>query len=134
MPVRISTTDTLPHIRYADESAIADNPNSLRNRVSSTDGRLVIVSAFGCSLVLNYSFATNGINVNVTLETPIGSVVILNGELTTTNPSITLGGSIGNFKAEATISFEFETLTLNAQGEICIPLIGCKSGGFSIRL
>lgn len=134
MAVQTSQEDTLPNIAYANETQDAADNTSLRNQVSSTDGQIVIVAAYGCSLVLNYSFVSAGINVTVVLQTPLGNVTILNATLDASNPSITLGGSIGSFKAQATVSFNFSNNVLSASGEICAPFLGCKKGSVSITV
>src|SRR5512133_4389174 len=125
MKPTISREDTLSQISYSGNVIKADDPSLLRNQVSSTDGRVVIVSAFGCSLVLNYSFGALDIHVTVVLETPVGSITIINVNLDPTNPTIKLGGIIDSFKAEASVSFSFSSLELTATGEICAPLVGC---------
>lgn len=125
--------DTLSHIEYQDRID-ADDPALLRNQVSSTNGQIVIVAAYGCSLVLNYSFGPGDLNVNVTLQTPVGNVTLINTDLNPNNPSITLGGSINSFKAEATVSFDFGSMQLTASGQICAPILGCKSGSVTIHV
>lgn len=125
--------DALSHIDY-EEKIDADDPESLRNRVASVDGRIVIVSAFGCSLVLYYSFNITSISIQVKLETPVGSKTIVDVELNPSNPSITLGGSLNSFKAEVTVAFDFGTMVLSATGEICAPFVGCKKGSISLHV
>jgi hypothetical protein len=127
-------TDTLVHIGYDNEQQKIDDPAALHNQVSSTGGRIVIVSAFGCSLVVEYSFTATGLNIQLILETPVGSVTIASTTLNPSNPSITVGGSIGPFKAEATVSFDFATMTLTASGEVCAPFAGCKKGSITIHV
>jgi len=129
----LNSADTLAHIDYQDKID-ADDPKLLRNQVSSTGGQIVIVSAFGCSLVLNYSFGPGDLNVNVTLQTPVGNITIINTDLNPQNPSITLGGSINSFKAEATVSFDFSSMVITASGEVCAPFVGCKSGSVTINV
>ncbi|GGA06743.1 MAG: hypothetical protein COW16_10195 [Sphingomonadales bacterium CG12_big_fil_rev_8_21_14_0_65_65_10] len=133
MKPQMAEKDTLSHIDYG-EKIDADDPKLLRNQVSATDGRIVIVSAFGCSLVLNWSFGADGVHVQVVLETPVGSVTIIDTTLNASKPSITLGGSIDSFKAEATITFDFSNLELSGTGEVCAPIVGCKKGSFSIKV
>ena len=134
MKTHSTQTDNLAHIKYENENIDIDDVKSLRNQVSSTDGRIVIVAGFGCSLVLTYSVSFSGVNVSLVLETPVGNVTIGSGTLDASHPSITVGGSIGKFKAEATISFDVGTKVLNAAGEVCVPVLGCKKGGISLHL
>lgn len=134
MPVQLSQEDTLPHIDFANDQMDAEDPNALRNRVSSVDGQITIVAAFGCKVVLNYSFTTSALNVSLVLETPVGNVTLGSGTLNPSNPSFTIGGSINGFKAEATVSLDFSSLVLTAQGEVCAPFLGCKKGQVSIHL
>lgn len=133
MKPQMAENDTLSHIEYGDKID-ADDPKLLRNQVSATNGRIVIVSAFGCSLVLDWSFGADGVHVRVVLETPVGSITIIDTTLNASNPSITLGGSIDSFKAEATITFDFSKLELTGTGEICAPFVGCKKGSFSLKV
>ena len=136
--------DLLPHIKYQQEPAQGASPQSmaaaappaqsLAARASSTDGSITIISAFGCSVVLNYSLSTSEIDVSLVLKTPVGSVTLGHASLNPQNPSITLGGSIGSFKAEATVSLDFSTLVLTAKGTVCAPFVGCKSGQVQIHL
>jgi hypothetical protein len=134
MTVALSKSDTLSHIEYQNKDLHLDDPNALYNKVSSPNGRIVIVSAFGCSLVLNYSFGALSLHVDVTLETPVGSVRLANADLDPSNPTIKVGGSIGPFKAEVTVNFNFSTMVLSATGEVCAPLLGCKKGSISIHV
>ena len=134
MNVASTKEDTLAHIDYQDANLKVDDPNLLVNKVSSTGGQIVIVSAFGCSLVLNYSFGAMSLQVTVVLQTPVGSITIINAELDPNNPTVNLGGSIGPFKAEATVSFNFGTMVLSVSGQVCAPLVGCKTGSASIHV
>lgn len=134
MTTQVTAADTLAHIGYENEHQKTDDAAALYNQVSSTAGRIVIVSAFGCSLVVVYSFTATGLNIQLILETPVGNVTLANTTLNPSKPSITVGGSIGPFKAEATVSFDFKTMTLTASGEVCAPLVGCKKGSVSIRV
>ena len=134
MQPNLSQQDTLQHIEYDNPDLDRDDPSLLINRISSPNGQIVIVSAFGCSLVLNYSFSINDLHADVTLVTPVGSVRIINADLTPSNPSITLGGSIDGFKAEASVSFDFSSMNLTASGEVCAPLVGCKRGSVVIHV
>lgn len=83
---------------------------------------------------LYYSFGPLSLQINIVLETPVGNVTLFSGALNPTTPTITIGGSIDYFKAEATVSFDFSTKVLTASGEVCAPIVGCKSGSVSIHV
>jgi hypothetical protein len=134
MKPTISREDTLPHVAYSEHAIDADDPNNLFNQVSSTAGRIVIISAFGCSLVLNYYFEAAGLHVDVTLETPVGNKTLINADLNPSNPEICVGGSINGFKAEACVALDFSTMELVASGEVCAPVLGCKKGAVTIHV
>ncbi|RZL68880.1 MAG: hypothetical protein EOP66_18145 [Sphingomonas sp.] len=89
MATELSTTDTLGEISYENDALEIDDPQALYNKVSSTNGEIVIVSAFGCSLVVIYSFTAQGLNIQLVLKTPVGSVVLANVTLNPAHPSIT---------------------------------------------
>ncbi|WP_404336678.1 hypothetical protein AB2M62_19960 [Sphingomonas sp. MMS12-HWE2-04] len=134
MAVQTSQQDTLSNIAYENELLDAADASLLRNQVSSTDGQIVIVSAFGCSLVFNYSFGSDAIDISIVLQTPLGNETLASGTLNPNNPSITVGGSIGSFKAQATVSFDFGTMVFTASGEVCAPIVGCKKGSISVHV
>lgn len=134
MQAQTTSTDKLPHLTYQNEHLKLDDPSLLRNQVSSTNGQITIIGAYGCSLVLDYSFGAMSLTVGIALQTPVGSVTLINGTLGPNKPTLTAGGSVGSFKAEATVSFDFGTKILSASGEICAPFVGCKSGGTQVHV
>lgn len=134
MQPTFSKQDTLSDIEYDNPDLDREDPNLLANQVSSISGSITIIAAFGVALVLDYSVSLSGINIQIVLKTPVGSKVLVNVELTPSKPSITVGGSIDGFKAKATVSFDFGTKVLSAEGEVCAPLVGCKKGKVSVHL
>jgi hypothetical protein len=134
MGVTLLKEDSLAHIQYANPNLTADDPKLLINQVSSISGRITIVSAFGCSLVLDYAFGALSLHVTVTLVTPVGNVTIVNAELDPSNPTVSLGGSIGPFKAEANVSFNFSDMVLSVSGQVCAPFVGCKKGSTTLHV
>lgn len=138
MPVSVTRDDLLPHIQYQDaqssQQATAGQARNLSETVASPSGRIVIVSAFGCSLVLVWQFGSAVLQVSIILETPLGTVTLGSATIDTSNPTITIGGSAFGFKAEATIGFDFGTLVLSFNASVCAPLLGCKNASGSIHL
>jgi hypothetical protein len=134
MKPQLYEEDTLIHIEYSGDVIQVDDPSLLRNQVSSTEGQIVIVAAFGCSLVLEYSFGAINLKVRVVLKTPVGNVTIISVHLDPEHPSIKLGGSIDGFKAEAAVSFNFSNFELAATGEVCAPVLGCKRGSAHVKV
>ena len=132
MKPTLTKSDNLASISYENENLDVNDQSMLRNQVSAADGSITIISGFGCSLVLNWSFSSTAININVVLQTPVGGITLINATLDAQNPSITFGGSVGPFKAEGTVSFDFSAMTLTASGEVCAPFAGCKSGSVTI--
>ncbi len=138
MPVTTTQDDLLPHIAYQDTQALQSSGSgqarNLSETVASPSGRIVIVSAFGCSLVLNWQFTSSAVQVTLTLETPVGSATLGSATIDPSNPTVTIGGSVGGFKAEATLSFNFSTLVLSFSAQVCAPFLGCKSASGSLHL
>jgi|SRR5690606_6831552 hypothetical protein len=134
MSVQLTKDDSLSHISFANDQLDPDDPKALRNQVAAIDGSITIVAAFGCKLVLNWSFTTTALNISLVLDTPVGSITLGSASLNPSNPTFSIGGSIDSFKAEATVSFDFSSMTLTASGEVCAPLVGCKKGSISVNV
>ena len=134
MQPTFSKQDTLSDIEYDNPDLDREDPDLLVNQISSISGTITILAAFGASLVLDYRASLKAINFQIVLQTPVGSKVLASGELTRSDPTVTVGGSIDSFKAKATVSMDFLTAVLTAEGEVCVPVIGCKKGKVSIRL
>lgn len=140
MPAQFTTEDLLPHIANQQPvghalTATTDAANlPLHDQVSAIRGQIVLIAAFGCSVVLSYDVQATMIQVDLTLQTPLGNVSLGHAQLDPQHPSITLGGSVAGFKAEVTLSFDFSTLELTGTATVCAPFVGCKKGSFSFRL
>lgn len=96
-------------------------------------------SVKGCITLLDvievcYSLSSDEVKVTATLKTPLGNVNLGSVTLNARNPTATLGGHIDGFKAEVTVSIDFQTLELKICGKACAPIVGCKSGCTSVHL
>lgn len=52
--------------------------------------------------------------------------------LSPSNPGCVIGGSVDGFKAEVTLTLQQDPWALVVEGELCAPLVGCKS--FSVKI
>jgi hypothetical protein len=62
----------------------------------------------------------------ITIEIYLLGVKIGGGTINTNNPSITVGGSVDGFKAQATIAADFSKDQLSYKVTLCAPIVGCK--------
>lgn len=63
----------------------------------------------------------------ITLEVYLAGVRIGGGTINPSNPSITIGGSIAGFKAEATLSADFDSKQAKYSITLCVPVFGCTN-------
>lgn len=117
----VHTDDILPHISA---------PHHLAARASSSHGCVTLLGM----IQVCYTLSNDEVKISVELKTPLGSVSLGSATLNVNNPSVTLGGGIAGFKAEVTISINFQTLELKLCGKLCAPFAGCTSGCTSIHL
>ncbi len=59
-------------------------------------------------------------------------VTLASCTLSPDNPGCTVGGSVDGFKAEANLRLQQDAWTLVINGELCVPVAGCKS--VSVRI
>jgi hypothetical protein len=115
------SNDILPHINA---------PHHLAARASSTGGCITLLGM----IQVCYTLSADEVKISVELKTPLGDVSLGSATLNASNPSVTLGGGIFGFKAEVTISINFQTLELKLCGKLCVPIGGCTSGCTSVHL
>jgi hypothetical protein len=88
---------------------------------------------------INWSFGPLTINACLDLSVPSVSVAVTllgvtlaSCTLSPSNPGCTIGGSVDGFKAEVTLGFQTSPLALTISGQLCAPIVGCKS--FSVTI
>ena len=108
--------------------------DSLEARTAVSNSCITLFSFAGASLKVCFDIAGDNITVSVILSTPLGDVTLGKGVLNASNPTITIGGGFGGFKAEATISYNVSKSELTIGGKICAPIVGCESGSTTIKL
>lgn len=62
----------------------------------------------------------------ITVEIYLLGVKIGGGTINKNNPSITIGGSVDGFKAEVTLTADFNKDQLLYKVTLCAPFVGCK--------
>lgn len=115
------TDDILPHISA---------PHHIAARASSTNGCITLLGM----IQVCYSLSNDEVKVTAELKTPLGNVSLGSATLNANNPSVTFGGGVAGFKAEITVSINFQTLELKLCGKLCAPFAGCTSGCTSVHL
>lgn len=139
MDLKLHSEDILPHIDTTDAGsavAFAQEPaeGTLEARTAVSDSCITLFSIAGASIKVCYAISGDNITITAVLDTPIGNITLGKAVLNAQHPKITLGGSIGSFKAEVTVEYDVATSVLKISGKICAPFVGCKSGGTSIHL
>jgi hypothetical protein len=63
----------------------------------------------------------------ITIEVYLSGVQIGGGTINTQNPSITIGGSVSGFKAEVTVTADFNKRQATYNITLCAPIVGCTT-------
>lgn len=63
----------------------------------------------------------------LTVNVYLAGIKIGGGTINPQNPSITIGGSALGFKAEVTLTADFNAQKVNYKIELCAPIVGCTS-------
>ncbi len=63
----------------------------------------------------------------ITVNVYLAGIRIGGGTINPSNPSITIGGGALGFKAEVTLSADFNARQVTYQVEVCAPFAGCKA-------
>jgi hypothetical protein len=75
-------------------------------------------------LSIEFCYDLHAPSVSVTVKllgVTLGTCAINPGK-----PQCTLGGSVGEFKAEVTLSVKFDQKIVTITAELCAPVVGCK--------
>jgi hypothetical protein len=101
----------------------------LFDQITAIGGCTTLLAFLGCSIEVCYEVVLGGINVKAVFKTPIGDLELGSGNLTPDKTEIKLGVGKGYYKAEISISFDFNTKVLKSCGKISvkIPFNGTKS-------
>jgi hypothetical protein len=62
---------------------------------------------------------------NVSITVKLLGAILGTCTIDTSNPQCTLGGSVGEFKAEVTIQVDFDQKRVTLAAELCAPIVGC---------
>jgi hypothetical protein len=63
----------------------------------------------------------------ITFEIYLAGVRIGGGTINTSNPTVTLGGSVDGFKAELTLTADFPGKKVTYKLTVCVPFFGCTT-------
>lgn len=64
---------------------------------------------------------------SVSVTATLFGTTIASCTLSTSSPGCTIGGSVDGFTAEVTLGFQTNPLAITISGQVCAPLVGCKS-------
>jgi len=63
----------------------------------------------------------------ITIDVYVSGTRIGGGTINTSNPTITIGGSVAGFKAEVTLTANFSAKNVTYSITVCVPIFGCTA-------
>jgi hypothetical protein len=132
MSVQYHDHDILHHI--STETPAPQAETSLEERAAFSSVCVNLVSFAGATLAVCLDLAGGCVTVSAKLKTPIGDIELGRATICPDRPCITLGGGLGDFKAELKACLVLQPLAVDLTARVCAPFIGCKTVSVRIPL